>query len=591
MGSALSGGLYPRCCATADDSDSREYEPLLAVKERQAIGSLMQILESNPNACLYEGEPQLALSTLAYSDAHSLQYTAATALSEVSEFDVRAVDAEIIKMLLYMLNSAYDDVQHSASSALGNLSVELANQHLIVKHSGLDALVRQMFSPSVGSQINAVGCITNLAMAEENKGRIIASGALVPLTRLARSQDTQVRRNATGALLNMSHAAHHRRELANTGAVPVLMELLDVSDQDTQYYAAAALSNIAVDAEGRQWLAPDSDMLVDSLVILANAVENTDVQAQAMMTLRNLASDGEFQLKIVQRGGLVPVGQLLQSTSNGLVSAAAACLRNLSIHSDNETPIVETGLISNVASLVPQAEDPEIQRHATCLIEAGMMESFQVALANRQTQSAVVAEMLAAINVFAISDQLWPFVLAGNMLEILIPMTRSRHAQIQIKRFKGTGVAAPFIQAWRAPRGGLQGYLAEALVLPVYANMQSIAVWTVRALLASGSKDLVRLIREDSAIVSAIEDLAKQRPPHASYTSTAAPSSASSFITVPTTPVANSHGKGADYEGDVLGDSDQSTVGGEPPAAEADRIWLMASKVAAALRDGAGVAQ
>ncbi|KAJ1949984.1 Vacuolar protein 8, partial [Linderina pennispora] len=519
----------------------------------------MQLLESNPNACLYEGEPQQALSTLAYSDAHSLQYTAATALSEVSEFDVRAVDAEIIKMLLYMLNSAYDDVQHSASSALGNLSVELANQHLIIKHSGLDALVRQMFSPSVGSQINAVGCITNLAMAEENKGRIIASGALVPLTRLARSQDTQVRRNATGALLNMSHAAHHRRELANTGAVPVLMELLDVSDQDTQYYAAAALSNIAVDAEGRQWLAPDSDMLVDSLVILANTVENTDVQAQAMMTLRNLASDGEFQLKIVQRGGLVPVGQLLQSTSNGLVSAAAACLRNLSIHSDNEAPIVETGLISNVANLVPQAEDPEIQRHAvavlrnlaanagsdkTCLIEAGMMESFQVALANRQTQSAVVAEMLAAINVFAISDQLWPFVLAGNMLEILIPMTRSRHAQIQINACrtigtlasKGTGVAAPFIRAWRAPRGGLQGYLAEALVLPVYANMQSIAVWTVRALLASGSKDLVRLIREDSAIVSAIEDLAKQRPPHASYTSTAAPSSASSFITAPTTP-------------------------------------------------------
>ncbi|KAJ1939986.1 Vacuolar protein 8, partial [Linderina macrospora] len=385
----------------------------------------MHLLESNPNVCLYEGDPQQALSTLAYSDAHSLQYTAATALSEISEFDVRVVDAEIIKMLLYMLNSAFSDVQYSASSALGNLSVESANQHLIVKHGGLDALVRQMFSPSVGAQINAVGCITNLAMGEENKGRIIASGALVPLTRLARSQDMQVRGNATGALLNMSHAAHHRRELANTGAIPVLMELLDTNDQETQYYATAALSNIAVDAEGRQWLAPESKVLVDSLVVLANAPESADVQAQAVMTLRNLASDGEFQYEIVQRGGLVPVGQLLRSTNSGLVSAAAACLRNLSIHPANEQPIVEAGLVADVADLVPQAEDPEIQCHAvavlrnlaanagsdkTCLIEAGMIESFQVALMNRQTQNSVVAEMLAAMNVFAINSQLWPFV-------------------------------------------------------------------------------------------------------------------------------------------------------------------------------------
>jgi hypothetical protein len=71
---------------------------------------------------------------------------------------------------------------------------------------GLNALIRQMNSPNVEVQCNAVGCITNLATHEDNKSKIARSGALGPLTRLARSKDMRVQRNATGALLNMTHS-------------------------------------------------------------------------------------------------------------------------------------------------------------------------------------------------------------------------------------------------------------------------------------------------------------------------------------------------------------------------------------------------
>jgi vacuolar protein 8 len=44
------------------------------------------------------------------------------------------------------------------------MNVYLAeNKLLIVKLGGLDQLVRQMGSPNVEVQCNAVGCITNLA--------------------------------------------------------------------------------------------------------------------------------------------------------------------------------------------------------------------------------------------------------------------------------------------------------------------------------------------------------------------------------------------------------------------------------------------
>jgi vacuolar protein 8 len=84
-------------------------------------------------------------------------------------------------------------------------------------------LIRQMLSPNVEVQCNAVGCVTNLAthgtstvatklIVDENKTQIAKSGALVPLTRLAKSKDMRVQRNATGALLNMTHSGGLRRQ-------------------------------------------------------------------------------------------------------------------------------------------------------------------------------------------------------------------------------------------------------------------------------------------------------------------------------------------------------------------------------------------
>lgn len=115
-------------------------------------------------------------------------------------------------------------MQRAASAALGNLAVNSMFSHImfwqkltltfytaenkvaIVLLGGLTPLIRQMMSPNVEVQCNAVGCITNLATHEDNKAKIARSGALGPLTRLAKSKDMRVQRNATGALLNMTHS-------------------------------------------------------------------------------------------------------------------------------------------------------------------------------------------------------------------------------------------------------------------------------------------------------------------------------------------------------------------------------------------------
>jgi vacuolar protein 8 len=137
---------------------------------------------------------------------------------------VREVDRDTLEPILFLLQSPDIEVQRAASAALGNLAVNsklhntrdgidkrlmdflAENKVAIVLLGGLTPLIRQMMSPNVEVQCNAVGCITNLATHEDNKAKIARSGALGPLTRLAKSKDMRVQRNATGALLNMTHS-------------------------------------------------------------------------------------------------------------------------------------------------------------------------------------------------------------------------------------------------------------------------------------------------------------------------------------------------------------------------------------------------
>jgi hypothetical protein len=94
----------------------------------------------------------------------------------------------------------------SREMSMLKLTPTAENKVAIVSLGGLAPLIKQMNSPNVEVQCNAVGCITNLATHEDNKAKIARSGALQPLTRLAKSKDMRVQRNATGALLNMTHS-------------------------------------------------------------------------------------------------------------------------------------------------------------------------------------------------------------------------------------------------------------------------------------------------------------------------------------------------------------------------------------------------
>jgi vacuolar protein 8 len=122
----------------------------------------------------------VALTTLSFSDNVDLQRSAALAFAEITEKEVRPVGRDTLDPILFLLSSHDTEVQRAASAALGNLAVNSKlnfaalphtltlflpadNKLLIVKLGGLEPLIRQMLSPNVEVQCNAVGCVTNLA--------------------------------------------------------------------------------------------------------------------------------------------------------------------------------------------------------------------------------------------------------------------------------------------------------------------------------------------------------------------------------------------------------------------------------------------
>jgi vacuolar protein 8 len=275
------------------------------------------------------------------------------------------------------------------------------------------------------------------------------------------------------------------------------------------------------------------------------------VQCQAALALRNLASDEKYQLEIVRAKGLAPLLRLLQSSYLPLILSAVACIRNISIHPMNESPIIDAGFLKPLVELLGSTENEEIQCHAIStlrnlaassdrnkqlVLEAGAVQKCKQLVLD--VPLSVQSEMTAAIAVLALSDELKGSLLKLGVFDVLIPLTDSESLEVQgnsaaalgnlsskgkfllFKHFFIVVVFFPwltysvgdysiFVQNWLEPNGGIHGYLSRFLQSgdPTF---QHIAIWTLLQLLESEDKKLLDLISKADAIIDMIKKISDQ---------------------------------------------------------------------------------
>jgi vacuolar protein 8 len=210
----------------------------------------------------------------------------------------------------------------------------------------------------------------------------------------------------------------------------------------------------------RKKLAQSEPKLVTSLVQLMEST-SLKVQCQAALALRNLASDGacylrprgcgalkwraeKYQLEIVKADGLQPLLRLLQSTYLPLILSSAACVRNVSIHPQNESPIIESGFLQPLINLLSFKDNEEVQCHAIstlrnlaasseknklAIVKAGAVHSIKELVLDVPMN--VQSEMTACVAVLALSDDLKGQLLEMGICEVLIPLTNSPSSEVQ----------------------------------------------------------------------------------------------------------------------------------------------------------------
>ena len=305
----------------------------------------------------------------------------------------------------------------------------------------------------------------------------------------------------------------------------MLVQLLGSSDVDVQYYCTTALSNIAVDAGNRRTLATSEGRLVQSLVQLMDS-PSPKVQCQAALALRNLASDEKYQLDIVRTKGLLSLLRLLQSSYLPLILSAVACIRNISIHPQNESPIIDAGFLRPLVDLLGHTDNEEIQCHAIStlrnlaassdrnkqlVLEAGAVQRCKQLVLN--VPLSVQSEMTAAIAVLALSEELKSHLLNLGVFDVLIPLTDSESIEVQGNSAAALGNLSSkvgdysiFLRSWFQPNGGIHGYLTR-FVASGDSTFQHIAIWTLLQLLESGDQQLVDLISRSEDIVEVIRQI------------------------------------------------------------------------------------
>ena len=83
-----------------------------------------------------------------------------------------------------------------------------------------------------------------------------------------------------------------------------------------------------------------------------------------MLSKCKVARAEKYQLEIVMADGLRSFPRLLQSTYLPLVLSSAACVRNVSIRPQNESPIIKSGFLQPLVKILSFKDNEEIQIHA-----------------------------------------------------------------------------------------------------------------------------------------------------------------------------------------------------------------------------------
>eukprot|EP00736_Rhodelphis_marinus_P010519 Rmarinus@m.25072 len=226
----------------------------------------------------------------------------------------QSLNVEMIRPLVDLVRSHYEETQRDAAAALFSLATEKGNKAAFIKAGAVNALVEMAKSKDIEIRRAASGALYHLSKnSHAIKMRLVDAGAVLPLLKLTRSQDRQAMRYASGAVKELCESDVIRSKLVNAGALPALFALVHSRDGSVRHHAGWTLARLAhIPGMGDKLL--DQGCLNPFVALLKSS--DIEVRRQAASALCALSKE-EVKLRFTRElGTLQPIYDALHNNND-----------------------------------------------------------------------------------------------------------------------------------------------------------------------------------------------------------------------------------------------------------------------------------
>ncbi|KAG6609141.1 Vacuolar protein [Phytophthora cinnamomi] len=277
------------------------------------------------------------------------------------------VEQGAIRPLTHLIRFPDAQIQRYAALALAALALGgIGNNKLrLIEEGAVPPLIDLLRYPSADVQL--CGCLALNALAlgklSVTKVSVMQSGGLLPLLALLASTDEECVRCALYCLGSLAESKDVLQKLVELGALAHVIALTKCIDTETLRNCGYLLALVV-----EQQTDYHDDLYreggLDAAIALA-CVEDMECQEYATFTLAHLASNREYQVRLVERGALRPLIAMMSVHAEPRHYAGLALLK-LADNYENHLRIAEEGGIQALLRIArARSTDEELQYKAS----------------------------------------------------------------------------------------------------------------------------------------------------------------------------------------------------------------------------------
>ncbi|KAG6974314.1 hypothetical protein JG688_00003126 [Phytophthora aleatoria] len=277
------------------------------------------------------------------------------------------VEQGAVRPLTHLIRFPDAQIQRYAALALAALALGgMGNNKLrLIEEGAVPPLIDLLRYPSADVQLCGCLALNALALGKQSvtKVSVMQSGGLLPLLALLASTDEECVRCALYCLGSLAESKDVLQKLVELGTLAHVIALTKCIDTETLRNCGYILALVV-----EQQTDYHDDLYreggLDAAIALA-CVEDMECQEYATFTLAHLASNREYQVRLVERGALRPLIAMMSVHAEPRHYAGLALLK-LADNYENHLRIAEEGGIQALLRIArARSTDEELQYKAS----------------------------------------------------------------------------------------------------------------------------------------------------------------------------------------------------------------------------------